>query len=446
MISKILNTLEQGLNVMRSNSRLLLVAILVFVFPLLFVSVTQSFFSTAYHNINTSEKNRIGILHDSLSAIIKDTPDYKPVVEKLIATYTKENPDIVKIRIVDRDNTGFKILVANDPSLVGTYEKTDQAYQTLPLSGSNNSFIYESTIDGVRTWQAFRSVDTGDNELYIFSEQHFDLIDSVMTARRQQSYFGLTAIFVFLIALAYWLNRQVNWEANHKLLAEQLKERDLFSNMIAHEFRSPLTAIKGYASFLQESKNMDKEELRFAANIRNSAERLVVLVNDFLEVARLQSGKMQIEEKEIDLSEVLSSVIQDLTVMAEEKGLSLKCAQAKKPIIMLSDSARMTQVFTNIISNSIKYTEKGTIEIECTSMPGEVIVRIKDSGMGISAEDQQKLFAPFSRVGGVEHTSVTGTGLGMWITKQLVELLNGTIGVESIKGVGTHVVITFKTA
>lgn len=445
MISNVLKILERGSQVMRSNSRLLLVAVLLFVFPIIFVWVTQNFFTTAYDNIDTAEKRRIGLLHDSISVVIKTYPGYEQTINNLLKLYTSENPDIPKIRIVDKDENGFLIVAANDESLVNTYEKFDQVYKTLPLTSSQDSFIIESVINGVRTWQAFRGVELENNNLYIFSEHKFDMVDSVMAARRQQSYFGLTAIFVFLIALAYWLNRQVNWEKSHNQLAEQLKERDLFSNMIAHEFRSPLTAIKGYASFLQESKDLSPEEIRFATNIRNSAERLVVLVSDFLEVARLQAGKMKINDSEIDVREVLTKVVENLLVTAEEKGLKLVYKAGIQPVLLVTDQARLTQVFTNIISNAIKYTNTGIVELECVSTSSEVVIRVKDSGMGISADDQQKLFIPFSRVGGVDSGSVAGTGLGMWITKQLVALLNGTIGVESIKGVGTHVVITFKT-
>jgi len=91
----------------------------------------------------------------------------------------------------------------------------------------------------------------------------------------------LSAIFLFLIGLAYWINKQVQWEKLHQKVAKQLEDRDLFSNMIAHEFRAPLTAIKGYASFLEESETLDTENKRFANTIRMSAERLVVLVCSF---------------------------------------------------------------------------------------------------------------------------------------------------------------------
>ncbi|MCB9813894.1 HAMP domain-containing histidine kinase [Candidatus Nomurabacteria bacterium] len=431
---------------MRLNSRLLLVGVLVFIFPLLFVWITQNFFTTAYHNINTSEKKRVSLIQDSISVALRSSSEADKLVSDLIDVYKKENSDLTKIRVVEKIDDNFVIIQSADKQLVNTNEKTDQLYRSLPLSSNGSSLIVESIIDGERTWQVFRSVETlDDRSMYIFSEHRFGLIDSVMAARRQQSYFGLSAIFVFLILLAYWLNRQVHWKAGYDKMVLQLEDRDMFSNMIAHEFRSPLTAIKGYASFLEESKTLSKDEVRFASNIHKSAERLVVLVNDFLEVARLQSGKLKIEPSEVDMSDVLAGVTDDLRGMAEEKGLKLIFNRPEKKLMMFTDPARMIQVMTNIITNAIKYTDSGSVELECVKIPGEVTVRVKDTGTGISAEDQQKLFAPFTRVGGVDTSKITGTGLGMWITRQLVVLLGGNVGVESIKGVGTHVVITFRT-
>ncbi len=430
---------------MKSNSRLLLVAILLFVFPLLFVWVTQSFFTTASNNINTAEKKRVGLMHDTLASLVGEIDPSVAIISDLIGVYKTENSDTEKLRISTRNDEGFLILAALDSSLVGTYEQSDQLYRSLPLSGSSDSFIYEITIDGARSWQVFRQVETTENDYYIFSQHSFAQADRIMEARKQQSYLGLSGIFLFLIALAYWLNKQVYWEKHHHQLERQLKERDLFSNMIAHEFRSPLTAIKGYASFLEESNNLTPDERRYSSNIKKSAERLVALVSDFLEVARLQSGKLKIETDEIDLRDVLKQVTEDLQTLASEKSLKLVYKPNAAKLNLTTDPHRMTQVMTNIISNAIKYTDKGTVELKAEQIPGEVTVRIMDTGMGISAEDQKKLFAPFTRVGNVDSGTTTGTGLGMWITKQLIEILNGEIGVESIKGVGTHIVISFRT-
>lgn len=444
MISKFLITLNAGFKTMLSNTKMLFVGVLVFVFPILFFWITQSFFTTAYNNINTSEKNVVSILHDSLSSqLLHNKPDSENISE-LIEMYKQENQTISKIKIVNEAEGQFRVVNAVDSDSIGTIVTSDQLYRDLPFSAEDNSFIVETTINGVRTWQAFRSVHTKENDFIIFTEHKFALIDSVMLARRQQSYFGLTAIFLFLIALAYWLNKQTYWHKKYTVLETRLKERDLFSNMIAHEFRTPLTAIKGYASLLEEDKHLNKDSFRFAKSIHISADRLVLLVNDFLQVARLQSGKIQIKIEEINLHSVLKNVIQDLQELASKKNLKLELEQTKEFIPFKTDKNRMTQVLTNIITNSLKYTDSGTVTVECKEKKGEIVIYVKDTGTGISAEDQQKIFEPFSRVGNVDSTKIVGTGLGMWITKQLVTLLDGNIGVESIKGVGTHVVISFE--
>lgn len=444
MISSVLIALENGFKVMRSNSRMVLVGVLVFVFPLLFVWISQSFFTTAYDNINTTEKRQVSLLHDSITTTLKAVSNKEEVLPALINVFTAENPEITKIRVVDEVEGSFKILYANDRSLVGNLEKSDELYRVLPLSAENSSFIVESVLNGARTWQTFRSVTVEGEKLIVFTEHNFTVIDSVMAARRQYSYYGLTVIFLFLMALAYWLNRQTNWQHRHDVLQQQLHERDLFSNMIAHEFRTPLTVIKGYASFLEDSETISTEDKRFANTIKVSAERLVLLVNDFLEVARLQSGKLIVKRESVDLRTVLTQVASNLQSLAGEKGLTLIDARSSVPVFMDTDAARMIQILTNIVTNSIKYTDSGTITLECQQRKGKVSIYIKDTGTGISAEDQQKLFTPFTRVGGVDKTTTTGTGLGMWITQQLVTLLGGTIGVESIKGIGTHIIITFK--
>ncbi len=444
MISRILHILQDGIGVMRANSKLVLVGILVFVFPLLFLWVTQNFFNTADHNIDTAEKQRVSLLHDSLAAILINSTEPIPIIEKLINKFIFENPDITKIRLVERDTTGFKIIYSQEPTLIGTYEKSDQLYRSLPLSGSEDSFIYETYINNVRTWQAFRSVQMSDRELFIFSEHSFRLVDSVMAARKQQSYLALSVIFVFLIILAYWLNRQVHWHNEYKKLTVRLEEQDMFTKMIAHEFRSPLTAIKGYASLLADSKNLSTDEVRFANNITGSAHRLVALVSDFLEVARLQAGAISIKKELIDINPILTKVVNELETLANKKGLTLKYLTTDIPVMLNTDANRLTQVLNNIVSNAIKYTDEGSIEIEASNQAREVVIVIKDTGTGISAEDQQRLFSQFTRVGGVDKTSISGTGLGMWITRELVTLLGGSIGVESIKNIGTHVVIVFK--
>jgi signal transduction histidine kinase len=428
---------------MRSNNRLLLVGILVFVFPLLFVAIVENFYSTAYTNIETSEKRQVAVLHDALSILLEEYPTNPYVVKTFIEKQKQERSDISEIRIVEKNSTGFLIRESFTEAKVGSYEQAVDAYQT--NFSSQDSFIFEFHNGTFRTWHAVRTVSLSDNSsFYIFTEHSFKTIDSIMAARKQQSYFGLTAIFVFLIGLAYWFAKQTDWKRRFDVLELNLKERNLFTSMIAHEFRTPLTAVRGYASFLEESNTLTEQEHTFVNIISLSANRMLALVNDFLEVTKMQSGKTDISMDATDIQLVIVSVLETLVPIAKEKNLQLLYKPLAVPLVLRTDSKRLHQILQNLISNSIKYTETGVVEISTDVSPKTVVIRIKDTGMGISAEDQDKLFTPFSRVGGVDKTTTPGTGLGMWITKQYVELLSGTVTVESIKNVGTHVVLTFR--
>jgi signal transduction histidine kinase len=430
---------------MRSNSKLLFVGVLVFLFPVLFVVIIESIYSTAKSNVDTMALKRVGTLHDALGLYISEAGAADGSLTTMANRVRELNSDITEVRIVERTAEGLVIKQSAQSEKIGTLEKETSLYDAVAFAKKDEPIVTPFTLNEVRMWQAVRVVQLNDGrQFFILTEHSFEMFDGLMKQRLLQSYFGLSAIFVFLIVLAYWISRQTDWQRRHDVLDEKMKERDLFTNMIAHEFRTPLTAINGYTSFLAESKTLSNDEQRYVSTIQLSTARLLALVNDFLEVARIQSGRMELDKKVIDVQTVITDVVDVLKETAKEKRLTLTYMPLAVPISYNTDAKRLHQVIQNIISNSIKYTHVGGVEVTTEVTPLTVSIRIKDTGMGISGEDQQKLFAPFARVGGVEKTTITGTGLGMWITKQLVEILGGTITVESIKGVGTHVVITLK--
>ncbi|MFT5831728.1 MAG: signal transduction histidine kinase [Candidatus Paceibacteria bacterium] len=442
MISRILYILQRGWKQVTANSKLLFIAMVLFVFPLLFVLVLQQIDTVATANIQTAEFKRTDALHTAISGVITTVPEAN--LNQLLGAIADNASDVTTLRL-------YKSTLDNDVVIVASADRTELD-EIRPLSTvlqlgkvePQQTFAVPLTTTAGRIEQAVRYIEIDAVGYYIFSEHSRVQSDAVIEKRKQDSLLVLTLIFGFLIGLAYWINRQSDWQKKHNRLQTILEERDLFTNMIAHEFRTPLTAIKGYASFLQESETLTKEELRFSDTIRESAERLVLLVNDFLEIARIQSGKLTVEQKLIDIRKPIETVVASLLEEAKSKDLQLVYTPDLQPQILETDENRFVQILTNIVSNSIKYTDTGTIEISCESGRSEITIRVKDTGTGISAEDQQKLFVPFSRVGGVEKTATTGTGLGMWITKQMIELLRGDIAVESIKDVGTHVVMHFK--
>jgi len=442
MISRLLYALEQGWKRVKQNSKLTFLVIILFVFPILFVVVLEQFYAVAQSNIQTIEQNQIDTLHDTVAAVL--TLNSGVDLTELLATLQTNNSDLTSFRVyTDGAAQSYAVIASSDErELLST--TTSTTVLQLGKVTPNQSFTVPLQNSSGRIEQSVRYLEVGGQPYYIFSEHSRSQVDIVLDKRKQDAYLLLSLIFAFFIGLAYWINRQADWQKMYHKLDTDLQERDLFSYMIAHEFRTPLTAIKGYSSFLQDSSTLSEEERRYADNIRESAERLVSLVNDFLEIARIQSGKMKIEAKSVDIRNTLETVTDTLRKEADNRGLQLTYTQALKPQILLTDNNRLLQILTNIVSNSIKYTKTGTVEVSCEADKSGITIRVKDTGMGISAEDQQKLFTPFARVGGVEQTATTGTGLGMWITKEMIGLLHGSISVESIKGVGTHVVLQFK--
>ena len=442
MISKVLFTLERGWKQVMANSKLLFVAVVLFVFPMLFVLVLQQIDAVATANIQTAEFKRTDALHAVIAGAVRIVPESEMSV--LLSDISQSSIDLTTLRVYrSLDGESVEVVASNESSEISEVTQLSTVLQ-LGKVEPNQTFTVPLTTPSGRIEQSVRYFEIDSVGYYVFSEHSRVQSDAIIEKRKQDSFLVLTLIFGFLIGLAYWINRQSDWEKRHNKLQSSLEERDLFTNMIAHEFRTPLTAIKGYASFLQESETMSKEEIRFTDTIRESAERLVLLVNDFLEIARIQSGKLKIEETQVDIRKPIGSVVTSLNEEAAAKGLQLIYTPNLKPQVLQTDQNRFVQILTNIVSNSIKYTDSGTVEVSCESERSGITIRVKDTGMGISAEDQVKLFAPFARVGGVEKTATTGTGLGMWITKQMIELLRGEIAVESIKDVGTHVVLKFK--
>ncbi len=242
--------------------------------------------------------------------------------------------------------------------------------------------------------------------------------------------------------MAVWQIRNIDYEQRYQLSEANRNEQTQISNMIAHELRSPLTAMRGYASMIIESTDSASAAHTYAQRIDESTSRLVQIVNDFLEVARLQSGQLQIAPVESDVVAIIGKVTDELRPLADAKGLQLICETGTSAITAIVDPARVHQVLTNIVSNAIKYTKEGKVVVELSSTARELEFRIKDTGAGISAENQKKLFTPFFRVQNDDTNVIVGTGLGMWITKRLVESQQGTIGIESIKNVGTNVVVS----
>ncbi len=219
--------------------------------------------------------------------------------------------------------------------------------------------------------------------------------------------------------------------------ADQLKSA--FLATMSHELRTPLNSIIGFTGILllDMAGPLNDEQRKQLRMVQSSATHLLALINDVLDISKIEAGQLQVVMKKFDVRQSLERVIASVRPLAERKGLELKVAIGDEVGGFVSDGRRVEQVFLNLLNNAIKFTEHGSIAVACGITDGTLTAKFKDTGIGIRSEDVERLFKPFSQIETGISRSHEGTGLGLSICKRLVEKLGGTIGVESTFGEGS---------
>ncbi len=220
---------------------------------------------------------------------------------------------------------------------------------------------------------------------------------------------------------------------------------EFIANM-SHELRTPLNTIIGFSKLLTEHEHRqlpDADVVEYATLINDAAGHLLSVINDILDISKIQSGKYTLDDREVSVDEIIQTCINSFRLMANDAGVSLNSSTAYDLPMARGDAVKMRQIFTNIISNAIKFTPRaGKIEVEALrTKTGGVAVLIRDSGVGMTADEIKVAMTPFGQVDSGHSRWREGTGLGLPIAKALVELHGGQIEIRSTKGEGTEVAI-----
>jgi signal transduction histidine kinase len=223
----------------------------------------------------------------------------------------------------------------------------------------------------------------------------------------------------------------------HAEAADRLKSA--FLATMSHELRTPLNSIIGFTGIILQGivGPLNDEQKKQLNMVRGSALHLLSLINDVLDISKIEAGQLQVAYENYNLRQTIEKTVESARPLADKKGLELTCSISSEIENITGDRRRVEQILLNLISNAIKFTEKGSVKIECEPEDGKTTIRIIDTGIGIRTEDTETIFKAFRQIDSGLTRKYEGTGLGLSICKRLVELMRGKIWVISVWGSGS---------
>jgi signal transduction histidine kinase len=449
----------RGWKFIRSNPQILHTLFLAIIIPVAFVYTSNQFFGIALENQNRLEYSRNSYLQDGFILFAAEHIYEPEVLDRAIQRLASENETMSNFRVLG------KRIPPDGPNQPATYpvisslrgEEVGSAIALDPriepsiasaMNDSHHSYSAELYAASGRYWESIRAIpatSTGETVGFIVTDISVAKADAVSLRNMRNAYLVLLVIIIAILTLLARQARILDYASLYQRLKEVDSMKDDFVSMAAHELRSPLTVIRGYVDLISDYEGIAEEHRKLLKRIDESAQQLNVLVGDILDVAKLQEGRMAFNYKTIDASEVIAGVTESFVHPAEEKGLKLFYDKLPLPSVSV-DPDRFRQVMINLVGNAVKYTPKGEVRVVAYAEKERVFIRVSDTGMGMTADEQRQLFQKFYRVKNKDTEKITGTGLGLWITERIVKTMKGTLTVESIKWKGTDFILSFPVA
>lgn len=233
------------------------------------------------------------------------------------------------------------------------------------------------------------------------------------------------------------------------VLASEAKSRFLAS--MSHEIRTPMNGVLGFLDLVEQEVYESKEELKgFITKARSAAESLLDIINNILDISKIEAGRMELDKVDFSLREVLDDAISIVSTLAGEKDLHINCRiEDNVPLILIGDPVRVRQIFANLLSNAIKFSSQGiiTVSVKLKEVLGDqavILASVEDQGIGIPEDKLSILFKPFVQVNNSYTRTHSGTGLGLRICKEFISMMGGEIGVRSEEKKGSTFYFTAK--
>ena len=391
--------------------------------------------------------------------------------KKIDYAYTKFNINTLnnEFKINSFNDKGFSSLIDINGAYIVNVNRSDSIsqrdnfYDYLNINSNeidniknkangNDGYIFFSNINNER--YIVYIVGLEETNWYFVSQVPYSAFSSLMIKLVSVSiaftFFIVIILIIFISNKIKLIKEREEKEKNYSItLSKALddartanKAKTVFLNSMSHDIRTPMNAIIGYTDLAISHYEDSKVILNYLKKISDSSDHLLNLINNILDMSRIESGKVTLNEKEENLKNIIDNIINLISNNIERKNIKFKFTYNVKNNNIICDSVRLSQIIINILSNSIKYTNNyGIIKLEVNEYPNYYSLIFEDNGIGISKEFIDKIYEPFTREDNITNT-IEGTGLGLAITKNLIELMDGSIKCESKENIGTRFTVT----
>lgn len=407
--------------------------------------------SSFQKNIDRNLQTEALIIENIFNSFALDIVGQTDLLQRKVDQALSENPEIAMLRVLEEQDGKFRVIASHDKSELGNVAVD----ANLVLSWTQNQTIANLTVQtsGERFWNVVQPMvlpETQQPVGLLAIALSLQESDKLIASSIFRSYV-ITALMIFLsFILIIQHTRLFGYVELSKKLLEIDRLKDDFIRMATHELQTPIVAIRGYALALEEelSQILNETQRVYVSRVKISAENLSQLIYDILEVARIDQQRLDLTPKMVDPGAIIQEVVDELRPLAEKKNLNLLLQVEQGSWRISVNPERLRQILVNLVNNAIKYTLQGEVEVQGQQDEARrrYLILVRDTGLGIPAEAQKRIFERFYRVRTKETADIAGTGLGLWISNQLTQQMGGTIAFESMEGVGTKFVISFPLA
>lgn len=381
------------------------------------------------------------VIAETLRQSITDK-DYEEIENKL-ADIQKQAPELVRLSVYGEQESVI-VSLAKTPDTPEKISGSISMMIKMVIERRQPIAKYESieTDKGViKVWTVSTPlIDESTNKVLAVVNSGLNVADSQELIDKVMQQAAIVTIIGIVIVMAL-LFRYLRFVEYARLLARQKEINQTMSDFLSvatHELKSPTTIIKGYISnAMEDPENPLSQDTKVQLAVALAqTDRLNNLVQDLLNVSRIEQGRVEYRLQPVAISEVINLILNNYKMIAKSKNILIKY-EPDPSLVVYADAGRVQEIFTNLIDNAIKYSKQGEVTISHSVKDNYIATSVRDTGIGMSAENRKRLFQRFYRIQSEQTKNISGTGLGLWIIKQYIENMGGSIEVDSMPGVGS---------